>query len=101
MLRYCCEVMKEILRYCCEVMKGNINVKNDDGNTPFHYLCLKSNSKGFNMEMLRYCCEVMNADINIKNKYGSTPFNYLCSNGLNMEMVRIIMDLHHLIIYLN
>ena len=72
--------------------KGDINIKNDSGDTPFNYICFYSGSNGFNMKILRYCCEVMKADINIKNNDGSTPFHYICensnSNGFNMKMLR-------------
>ena len=69
-------------------MKADINIKDNDGFTPFHYICQNM----LNIDILRYCYKFMKADINIKNNRGSTPFHYICyygnSNGFDMKILK-------------
>lgn len=51
-----------------------INSKDNDFNTPLHYICQNKNLLDINLISLFI------KDINIKNKYENTPFCYLCSN---------------------
>ena len=73
-----------------KITKGDINDKceEEEGSTPFHYICFNSYSNGFDMEILKYCCDVMKADINVKNSYEDTPFHNICINESNMEILK-------------
>ena len=51
-----------------------INSKDNDNNTPLHYICQNQNL--LNIPFISLFMD----DINTKNKYGNTPFSYLCSN---------------------
>lgn len=79
------EALKVLLQY----PKINVNVQNEDGNTPLHLACLNDEKQG-NIKYVKALCVHPDLDVNIKNKYGVTPLHHACYQ-LDTEFVEILL----------
>jgi ankyrin repeat protein len=72
----------EVYRYLIETLGFDVNVQDDDKNTPLHY-ALEDFHPGFGVDSiinLTYLLSQNGANGNIKNKKGHTLLHIACSN---------------------
>ncbi len=75
---------------------NDLNIRDDEGKTPFYWICCYSYQNGFNLEMLKLCLEI-GGDLNINDVVGCTSFHWICRysyrNGFNLEMLKLCLDM--------
>ena len=59
----------------------DVNIKNNDGNTPLHYLVRLSNTNDHQLLTVIQSMIEKGADVNCANKYGETPL-HCCFRGI-------------------
>lgn len=74
-----CSLKLEFKRTILQKTK-NINIRNTNGNTPLHIMCLNENYEDYKDILSKKLCDVF-----IKNKLNFSPMNYLKTNIINKK----------------
>ena len=84
---------REFDRLCvANSSRFDLNIQDDDGNTPLHLACLKSSSEFTSVLCSSDDKKYANTDVSIKNKDGDTALHLACKNNCGYY-IKILADL--------
>jgi ankyrin repeat protein len=85
----------EVYRYLIETKGCDVNVQDDDNDTPFHYAirCFDPNDGG-NITVLTYLLAQTNINVNTKGYNGNTLLHYACFeiNTLTIDIFKLLIE---------
>jgi ankyrin repeat protein len=85
----------EVYRYLIETKGCDVNVQDDDNDTPFHYAirCFDPNDGG-NITVLTYLLAQTNINVNTQGYNGNTLLHYACFeiNTLTLDIFKLLIE---------
>ena len=85
-----------VCRCFIEFYKADINIKDNNGRTPFHLLCM---SKLKDIMLFSYFINLENIKLNEEDNFGITPLGYCIINNFNIGFMFLVsrnIDLNHI-----
>ena len=97
LLHLSCEISYyNVCRCLIEFYKADINIKDNNGRTPFHLLCM---SKIKDIMLFSYFINLDNIKLNEEDNFGITPLGYCIINNFNIGFMFLVsrnIDLNHI-----
>jgi len=88
----------EIFRYLIETKGCDVNVQNNDNDTPLHYAINSFNPTGTGVgtSVLMYLLSQENVDVNMKGWNGETILHMVCKkiNNLPLDVFKLLIETH-------
>jgi ankyrin repeat protein len=87
--QYCRDINIKLDELKNILSKDNVNIKNDSGSTPLHFLC---KNQSITFPTLEFAVQNF-GDVNIKSNYGWTPLYTLCMNpSITFPMLEFVVQ---------